>query len=101
MQLVLLGAVAVAAIPQRIDLLVYIAHRASLLVAVLVCAALATGSTRRWERAGRSWERAGPGVVAILFLTLLYFNTRTGNALDDRGHALVEARPPGAGGMRR
>jgi hypothetical protein len=89
MQLVMLSAVAVAAIPQRIDLLAYIAHRASLLVAVLVCAVLA-GARMRW------WERAGPSLVAILFFTLLYFNTRTGNALDDRVHAVVETLPPGS-----
>src|SRR5260370_24112180 len=76
MQLVLLGAVAVAAIPQRIDLLVYIAHRASLLVAVLVCAALAAGRLRGWGRAGRGWGRAAAGVLAVLFFQLLFLHTR-------------------------
>jgi hypothetical protein len=85
-QLAILGAVAVALIPQRVGLLVYIAHRTSLLVAVLICAVLASVPLRKWERAGIF-------VLAAAFFVMLYLNTGLRNKLDDQVHAAVSALP--------
>jgi hypothetical protein len=85
-QLAILGAVAVALIPQRVGLLVYIAHRTSLLVAVLICAVLAAVPVRQWERAAL-------GVLAAAFFLMLYLNTGLRNKLDDQVHALVGTLP--------
>jgi hypothetical protein len=85
-QLAILGAVAVALIPQRIGLLVYVAHRTSLLVAVLICVILASVPIR-------DWERAALFVLAAAFFVMLYLNTALRNKLDDQVHALVQTLP--------
>ena len=85
-QLAILGAVAAALIPQRVGLLVYIAHRTSLLVAVLICAVLASVPTRKGERAALV-------VLAAAFFLMLYLNTGLRNGLDDQVHAVLRALP--------
>ncbi len=85
-QLVLLSAMAVALIPQRVGLLVYVAHRASLLVAVLMCAALA-------QVRARTWERVSLGTIAAAFFVMLYLNTAIVDRLDHQVSALVRTLP--------
>jgi hypothetical protein len=94
-QICLITAAGILLIPSAISIpgykhsLVYIAERMSLVLGICVCAVLATGPSR-------SYDRYLTSILAVLFFAMLYRDERLLNLFEDRVNTAVTQVPANA-----